>query len=89
MAFSNEAQWQDVPNIKSGINERKYENTNILAWSSYPGLTYRVEHSHTLGQSTWVPSSDTLEGNGSTLSTQDSNPARLAKLKGFYRLKVE
>jgi hypothetical protein len=64
-------------------------NTNTLVWLSTPGSTYQVEYSETLDQATWLPIGGTLEGTGDTLLSQDSNPARLAKPEGFYRLHVE
>ena len=68
---------------------RQSPNTNTLSWPSNPGHTYQIEYSETLGLSTWLPINDAIEGSGNTLSSQDSNPARLAKPSGFYRLGVE
>ena len=64
-------------------------NTNTLSWPSHPGRSYQLEYSETLGEQTWLPIVDTIEGTGNTLAFQDSHPARLAKPHGFYRLRVE
>lgn len=75
----------DLPTLKL----TQTPNSNTLTWPSNPGRTYQVEYSETLGQATWLPIADTIKGTGNTLSLQDSNPARLAKTKGFYRLQIE
>ena len=75
----------DLPKLKL----TQTPNSNTLTWPSNPVRTYQVEYSETLGQATWLPINGTVEGTGNTLTLQDSNPARLAKLKGFYRLRVE